>query len=104
MEQHKPVGMWIRSGQTANSKSRRPLRLKTKAFEQKQKQLLRLMAKIHRDCFKLDLEFKSAWFFPEYKAIKGHLGTDKIIFVCPNPSLGQFSSKQGLSSNALIGD
>jgi hypothetical protein len=71
-------------------------------MKQKQKKLLRLMAKIHRDCFKLDLEFKSAWFFPEHKAVKGYLGTDKIIFVCPNPSLGQFSSRPGPSSNAVM--
>ncbi len=61
------------------------------------------MAKIHINCFKLDLEFKSAWFFPEYEyeevKVKGYLGTDTIFFICLNPSLGQFSS--GSSSKAV---
>jgi len=60
---------------------------------EKEKKLLRLMAKIHVECYTMDTEFKTAWFFPGYNGIKGYLGTEKLIFAGINPSYGKFPSK-----------
>ena len=56
------------------------------------KKLLRLMAKIHLECFKMETRFKTAWFFPEYKGVKGYLGTSRLIAAGINPSYGRFPS------------
>jgi hypothetical protein len=55
--------------------------------------LLRLMAEIHDDCFKMYTQFSNAWFFPSYNGVKGFLGTDNIVFVALNPSHGRFPSR-----------
>jgi hypothetical protein len=55
--------------------------------------LLKLMTKIHLESFKIGIDFKTVWFFPEYKGVKGYLGTDKIIFTGINPSYGRFPNK-----------
>ena len=34
--------------------------------------------------------WEEVWFFPEYKQVKGFLGTDPIFFVSINPSFGTF--------------
>lgn len=65
-------------------------------MENKEKKLLGLMAKIHLECFEMDTQFKTAWFFPEYNRVKGYLGIARLIFAGINPSAGQFSSKQVL--------
>jgi hypothetical protein len=36
--------------------------------------------------------WEEVWFFPEYKQVKGFLGTDPIFFVSINPSFGTFPS------------
>lgn len=51
------------------------------------------MAKIHVECFNMNAQFSSAWFFPSYNGVKGFLGTDKIIIVALNPSYGRFPSR-----------
>ena len=51
------------------------------------------MSKIHRECYEMDIQFKTAWFYPEYNGVKGYLGTSKLIFAGINPSYGQFPSK-----------
>jgi hypothetical protein len=59
----------------------------------KREKLLELMIKIHLESFKMGIDFKTAWFFLEFKGIKGYLGTDKIIFAGINPSYGRFPNK-----------
>jgi hypothetical protein len=61
-------------------------------MNEKEKKLLRLMAKIHLECFKMETRFKTAWFYPEYKGVKGYLGTSRLIVVGINPSYGRFPS------------
>jgi len=34
--------------------------------------------------------WEEVWFFPEYRGVKGFLGTDPIFFVSINPSFGAF--------------
>jgi len=68
-------------------------KLTTVKQSDKKKELLRLMAKIHVECYTMDTGFKTAWFFPEYNGVKGYLGTEKLIFAGINPSYGRFPSK-----------
>jgi hypothetical protein len=58
-----------------------------------EKKLLKLMAEIHLECFNMDTQFNSAWFFPPYNGVKGFLGTDKTVIVALNPSYGKFPSR-----------
>lgn len=65
------------------------------------RRLLELRNKISTECFVSNRKFdgiipKETWFFPEHNGVKGYLGTDKIVFVCLNPSLGSFPSKSVL--------
>ena len=62
-------------------------------MNEKEKKLLRLMAKIHLECYGMDTQFKTAWFYPEYKGVKGYLGISRIIISAINPSYGQFPGK-----------
>jgi len=62
-------------------------------MEDKEKRLLRLMAKIHLECYKMDTQFKTAWFYPEHNGVKGYLGTARLIIAGINPSFGQFPSQ-----------
>ena len=62
-------------------------------MNEKEKKLLKLMAKIHLDCFKMETRFKTAWFYPEYKGVKGYLGTSRLIISGINPSYGRFPSE-----------
>jgi hypothetical protein len=62
-------------------------------MNEKEKKLLRLMTKIHLECYKMDTQFKTAWFFPEHNGVKGYLGTARLIVAGINPSYGQFPGK-----------
>ena len=62
-------------------------------MNQKETKLLRLMTKIHRECYDMDVQFKTAWFYPEHNGVKGYLGTSRLIFAGINPSYGTFPSK-----------
>lgn len=62
-------------------------------MNEKEKKLLKLMAKIHLDCFKMETRFKTAWFYPEHKGVKGYLGTSRLIISGINPSYGRFPSE-----------
>lgn len=62
-------------------------------MNEKEEKLLRLMAKIHLECYKMDTQFNTAWFFPEHNGVKGYLGTARLILAAINPSYGQFPSK-----------
>lgn len=62
-------------------------------MEDKEKKLLSLMAKIHLECYEMDTQFKTAWFYPEYNGVKGYKGTSRLIISGINPSYGQFPGK-----------
>ena len=62
-------------------------------MKEKETKLLKLMTKIHVETYKMDTEFKTAWFYPEYDGVKGFLGTNKIVFAGISPSYGMFTSK-----------
>jgi len=62
-------------------------------MEDKEKKLLRLMAEIHLECYRMNTQLKTAWFFPEYNGVKGYLGIGRLIFAGINPSYGKFPSK-----------
>jgi len=51
------------------------------------------MVKIHLECFRMDTQFKTAWFYPEYNGVNGYLGTARLIVAGINPSYGQFPSR-----------
>lgn len=57
----------------------------------KKQRLLRLRSDIIDKCYKE--KWIDTWFFPEYKGVKGYLGTQNIIFIGLNPSYGQFPDK-----------
>jgi hypothetical protein len=62
-------------------------------MNEKERKLLRHMGKIHLECYKMDTQFKTAWFYPEYNRVKGYLGTARLIITGINPSYGQFPGK-----------
>ena len=62
-------------------------------MEDKEKKLLRLMAEIHLECYKMNTKLKTAWFFPEHNGVQGYLGIARLIFAGINPSYGQFPTK-----------
>jgi hypothetical protein len=60
-------------------------------LKSKKKRLLKLRSDIIDECYKE--KWIDTWFFPEYKGIKGYLGTQSIIFIGLNPSYTQFPDK-----------
>lgn len=56
----------------------------------KREQLKSLRSEIIDKIFKE--RWEDVWFFPEYKGVKGYLGTQDIIFLSINPSTGVFPS------------
>ena len=57
----------------------------------KSKKLENLRRKIIEDCSIKD--WRDVWFYPEYRGVKGWMGTQDIIFVGSNPSYNVFPTK-----------
>ena len=56
----------------------------------KRQKLVKLRSVIIDKIFKN--RWEDVWFFPEYKGVKGYLGTQDVIFLAINPSTGVFPS------------
>lgn len=61
------------------------------SMKSKQEQLEKLRRRIIDRVF--IKQWKEVWFFPEYKEVKGWLGTEDVIFVGSNPSSNYFPTK-----------
>ncbi|MFQ5956576.1 MAG: hypothetical protein ACE5KK_02255 [Candidatus Brocadiales bacterium] len=38
-------------------------------------------------------QWHDVWFYPRYKGVEGYFGIQNVIFLCINPSTGNFPSK-----------
>ena len=74
--------------------------LKRRNRTTKRKRLAMLRKEIiNRDEIERWLE---VWFFPEYKGVKGFLGTQDVMFVGSNPSTGRFPSKYDVRPKMVV--
>lgn len=62
----------------------------------KMKKRLSLLELRRKIVLKEEVEgWREVWFFPQYKGVKGFLGTQDIMFVGLAPSTGSFPSRSG---------